>query len=239
MHYSPPVDRPLAYSSVISILAANGGKDAEDKNLFDVTRGIIPSPLRVGDTVYSLRPQLFGTYYPGSGGGDGDFIVLELFPEFIGRGRSFHDAFLDWRNQVHCRFQELYSKRPFELTDSEAATWQLLERYINVNLYRTTTPLTIRQRGKVARVRPLPDLIEWEDGQKEKVRLDQMPGEFAAYKSGQPFEAIVTRDPLDFHLLKVTHVNRMKSLPRLSDNEFNDLIRSIPTTCSLPDTDWE
>jgi hypothetical protein len=126
------------------------------------------------------------------------------------------------------------------MRESEKAVWQLLESQINVNVYRTTTPLTVRQIGKVAaRVRPLPELIEWEDGHKEKVRLDQMPGEFAAYQPGQVFEAIVTRDPTDFRLLKVTHIHRIRSLPRMTPREFGDLISSVPTTSTLPDADWE
>ena len=47
----------------------------------------------------------------------------------------------------------------------------------------------IRQIGKV--VPPAPEQIEWEDGHRERVRLDQMPGEFVTYKPGQTFEAIV------------------------------------------------
>jgi hypothetical protein len=171
---------------------------------------------------------------------DGQFLVLEFFPNFVGVGRNMNDAFLDWRNQVHCQFQELYAKRPFKMTESEKATWQLLESQIDVTAYRMTTPLTVRQIGKVAaRVRPLPELIEWENGRLEKVRLDQMPGEFAAYKPGQPFEAIVARDPVDFRLLKVTHIHRIKPFPWMSADEFNDLIRSVPTASSLPDTNWD
>ena len=203
-------------------------------------RQLIPSPLKVGDTTYLFRSQIEGTYYPGHRGTNGDFVVPEFFPDFVGRGRSFNEAFLDWRDQVHSRFQDLYSKRPFEMTSPEKATWQVLESQINVNAYRTTTPLTVRQIGKVAaRVRPRPELIEWEDGHKEKVRLDQMPGEFAAYQPGQSFEAIVARDPIDFQLLKVTHIHRIKSLPRMTPQEFGDLISSVPTTSTLHDADWE
>lgn len=73
----------------------------------------------------------------------------------------------------------------------------------------------------------------------EKVLLDQMPGEFATDKPGQPFEAIVARDPTDFHLLKATHIQRIKSRPRVSPDEIGDLLRHIPTSSSLPDADWE
>lgn len=239
MLYSSPLDRPLALRSVASDLAATREAGSAKVDRFDVTRRLIPSPLEIGDTAYPLRSQLFGTFYPGRFGGDGEFIVPELFPNFIGRGRDLNDAFLDWRDQVHCQFQALFAKRPFEMTGLEKATWQLLESHIDVSTYRATTPLTIRQIGKVVGARPNPDLIEWEDGLKEKVRLDQMPGEFATYKPGQPFEAVVARDPTDFHLLKAAHIQRIKSPPRVSPDEIDELLRYIPTASSLPDADWE
>jgi hypothetical protein len=245
MLYAPPIDHLPALHDVGVTLAASKARAAEEDRCveddrFDVTRPLIPSPLRIGETVYCLRSQLQGIFYPSRDDGDGEFLVLELFPRFVGRGRNLNDALLDWRNQVHCRFQELIAKRPFEMTESEKADWQLLESQIDVAAYRRTTLLTLHQVGKVAaRVRPIPEWIEWEDGQNEQVLLDQMPGEFAAYKPGQPFQAIVVRDPVDFRLLKVTHIRRIRSLPWMSPEEFQDLIRSIPKTSSLPETDWD
>jgi hypothetical protein len=240
MQYSPPINCPPALHSVASAVAATRDNHTSDQDRFDVTKQLIPSPLEVGDTAYVLRSELIGTFYPGQFPLIGQFVVPEFFPNFVGRGRNSKDAFLDWRDQLHRQFQYLYGTRPFEMAGSEKATWELLESQIDVNAYRATTPLTIRQIGRVAaRARPLPELIEWEDGHKEAVRLDQMPGQFAAYKPGQPFEAIVIRDSVDFRLLKVTHIQRLRSLPRMSDGEFNDLVHSIPTTRSLPDTDWE
>jgi hypothetical protein len=102
-----------------------------------------------------------------------------------------------------------------------------------------TTPLTLRQIGRVAvRAYALPGSIEWEDGSRELVRLDQMPGEFVGYLPDQHFEAVVVRDPVDFHLLKVTQIQRVEPLPRMSPEEFQDLLRRIPTTRSLPEADW-
>jgi hypothetical protein len=101
-----------------------------------------------------------------------------------------------------------------------------------------TTPLTLRQIGQVAvRACSLPGSIEWEDGSREQVRLDQMPGEFADYPLGQHFEAVVVRDPVDFRLLKATQIQRIEPLPRMSPEEFQDLLRRIPTTRSLPEAD--
>jgi hypothetical protein len=240
MFYSPPAHDALPPSQLVNLTAASRDEGRAGVYHFDVTRQLIASPLEVGETAYVLRSRLFGTFYPGHGWADGEFVVPDFFPKFVGRGRSFEDAFLDWRNQIHRQFQDLYYKRPFEMTAQEKTTWQLLESQINVHTYRVTMPLTVRQMGRVApRMRPHPEIIEWEDGHKEKVTLDQMPGEFAAYVAGQPFEAIVNRDPVDFRLLKVTHVRRIRSLRKMTSDEFTDLIHSIPTTESLPDASWD
>ncbi len=179
-----------------------------------------------------------GTFLPGPIGKQGEFTVPQFSPYFTGRGRNFDEAFLNWRDQVHGQFQELYSKRPFEMTNQEAELWQTLESLIDVPTYKNTTPLTIRQIGKVTRCRPLPEQIQWEDGHKEAVRLDQMPGEFATYKSGQPFDAIVVRDPVNLTLIKVTHIRRTGSLPMVTPTEQEALLREIQTMSSLPEGHW-
>lgn len=66
-----------------------------------------------------------------------------------------------------------------------------------------------------------------------------MPGEFMTYNPGQTFEAVVSRDPGDFHLLAVTHIRRIGSLPRMRKEEFEELLHAVPTTESLPDADWD
>ncbi len=245
MLYAPPIHRPPALHSMASIIVPRRDEshrkdDRFKDDRFDVMTTTIPSPLEVGDTAYPLRSSLNGAFYPGSGHGVGEFIVQELFPEFVGQGRNLNDAFLDWRNKVHCQFQDLYAKRPFEMTQQEKTVWQILGSQIDVTAYRAGTPISIRQIGRVGtHARPHPDTLEWENGRKERVRLDQMPGEFAAYKPGQPFEAIVARDPVDFRLLKVTHIHRIRSLPRMSAEEFSDLLQSIPTTSALPEASWD
>jgi hypothetical protein len=239
MQYAPPVDRPQQLQNVVSSVAGTRDDRAIKEDRFDVSRRFLPKEIKVGDTTYELRSQLVGTFLPGHIGRDGEFAVPEFFPYFVGRGHNSDQAFMDWRDQIHSRFQELYSKRPFEMTAQEAEIWQTLESIIDVPTFRKTTALTIRQIGKVTRCRPFPEQIEWEDGHKEAVRLDQMPGEFATYKPGQPFEAVTVRDPVDLHLVKVSHVRRIESLPQFSAADREALLREIPTTASLPVADWD
>jgi hypothetical protein len=238
MQIALPIDRPSIVRNVLSSAAGRDERSREDDR-FDVSRQPLPTELAVGDTVYRSRSGIIGVFLPGHIGAQGKFAVPELVPYFVGRGRNFEQGFADWLNQVHSRFQDLYYKRPFEMTREEAEVWAALESVIDVPAYKIYTPLRIRQAGKVVGYRAYPERIEWEDGQKESVRLDQMPGQFAAYKAGQPFEAVVLRDPVDFRLIRVTDVRRTSGLPMMKRDEFDGLISRIPTTASLPDADWD
>lgn len=248
MFYTPPIDQPPELHRVIVAAARDpleeveGGFDSAggaSERWFDVSRHPLPPRLEIGETSYPLRTNLVGEFLPGHAGEDGEFIVPEFCPEFVGRGRSLNAALVDWSNQVHYRFQELDSKRPFERTEAEKATWRLLESQIDVFAYRRATPLTIRQIGKIARARPFPDSVKWEDGQQEQVRPDQAPGEFVTYKPGQPFEAIVARDPVNFRLTRILHIQKLRSVPPARPEDVEELRHSIQTTSALPDCDWK
>ena len=237
MEYRPLPDAP---AEVRMIAGAPGGAGSvreypfpSARNPFDVMRRFIPN-IPIGQTGYPLRTPVQGTFFPPSWKGEGEFYVEGFKPAFVGRGPTSEKAFRDWCEQVHCRFQELYVMRPFEMTEAERADWQRLEERIDVAAYREHTPITVRQTGKVAQARPRPCLIKWTDGSKEKVRLEQMPDEFASYKPGQPFEAVVKRHPVTYELLEVTDIRRTQPLPRLTDDEFQEFWDSLPTTKSLP-----
>ena len=150
-----------------------------------------------------------------------------------------HESYLDWRDRVHEAFQDLYRKRPFEMTEREQEQWRALQDAIDVVGYRNETPIVVRQIGKVSRAR-LPRQITWIDGKTETVALDDLPGEFASYKPGQPFEADVERDPLTWRLRKVRHVQRIHSIPPMAQAELQRFWATMPGTSSLPtsDRDW-
>lgn len=239
MQYAPPVNRPPILNVVASVSAVPNPEEDRFGDRFDVGQHFLPDVLEIGDTRYPLRSQFFGRFFPGGIASDGQFAIPQLAAYFVGKGRTFDDAFVDWKNQIHGAFQELYSKRPFEMTADELELWQTLECVIDVPTYRNTMPLTIRQIGKVTQCRPLPQQVEWEDGHKESVRPEQMPAEFAGYKAGQPFEAMVVREPVNLQLLKVSYVKRIKPLPRMTEDEREALLRNTTSTASLPNADWD
>jgi hypothetical protein len=194
----------------------------------------------VGETTYRLRRPVQGFCVPVEGV-PWEFWVEGFSPLFVGRGAHPESAYGDWRDQVHEAFQELYGKRPFEMTTDERDRWDVLEDLIDVVGYQNETPVRVRQIGQVTQARPLPRQITWVDGAKENnIELALMPGEFAAYKPGQWFEAVVERDPLTWRLRRVLHVQRTPSVNPLSGANLERYWSSLPTTATLPTStrDW-
>lgn len=205
---------------------------------FDVTRREI-EVLRFGQIEYHLRRSTQGFFYPGIRPDTGEFSVKGFEWGILGCGRTPDEAYLDWLKQFHVTFQQLYVMRPFEFDDTERELWKVIESQVDVERYRLSQPLLVRQQGKVYRARPYPELVEWEDGTREKVSLEWMPGEFASYQPGQPFEAVVHRNPVSHKIIKVDYVKRLPTERKLTAQESRQLWDSLPTSKSLPAADWE
>ena len=192
--------------------------------------------IRVGAIEYPLRRTLRATYVPGQG----EYLVEGFSPLFIGKGETQEQASLGWRNAVHLAFQELVNKRPFEMRDDERQMWNVLSDRIDVTVYRNRTLLSIRAFGCISRARPYPQQIEWEDGSKEAVSLDQVDSpDFVTFKPGQPFEAVVARDPVTFGLVRVLHIERRGKPSRLQPEAEAALLGEIGSSGQLEEADWE
>lgn len=201
-------------------------------------REIIES-IQFGDTVYPLRVPVEGIYSRVSGS-SGEYRVHAFTPYFTGQGETRKDAFHDWIEQVHVAFQILYRKRPFEMTEQELSQWEVLERRIDVGLYESRTPFILREIGHLVAARPDPYKIVWFDNSEDEVALAAMPAEFARFKPGQWFEALVERDRLTGRLRKVRYLHAIDPLEPMSGSEATGFWNDLPTTATLPrsDRDW-
>lgn len=203
--------------------------------------GTIPlSQIQIGETTYRLRQPVQGEFVSNRGA-SWEFWVERFSPAFMGQGPSAEAAYEDWRDQVHESFQDLYRKRPFEMTKEERWKWGVLEDLIDVVSYQNEAPVLVRQFGQITQARPLPRQITWVDGSKESaIDLDLMPAEFAGYKPGQWFEAIVERDRLTWRLRRVRYVHRTPSLRTMSQTVLSQYWSSLDTIERLPESkrDW-
>ncbi len=194
------------------------------------------SELRIGGSLYPLRDPSRALYIPVAG----EFLVEGFSPLFVGQGDSQKDARENWLLAVHASFQELLHKRPFEMSDEDRRTWSVLSSRIDVAVYRNQTPIQVRQFGRINKARPYPQQIRWESGQCESIRIHQVDSPaFITFKAGQPFEAVVARDPVDFSLLRIVHIERRSMPERISATDETELLQSIGSSATLTTTGWE
>ncbi len=190
----------------------------------------------IGGAEYPLRFPLLARYYRSIE----KLIVDSVSPVFIGSGPSTDVALTDFKEQVHFAIQDLIGKRPFEFSDTEKIKWQLLNELFDLTVYQNTTPIQVRQFGKIKKGRPTPQSIEWETGRIESVTMDQvLSPEFVTFKVGQPIEAIVERDRISNELLRILFVSRCKQFS-MSKVDEDGLWSRIGSTGRLPqDPDWK
>lgn len=235
----PPPDYHLSRPQVATFSQYKGVQYREGaSNRFGITSRTM-SVIRFGQTAYRLRTPVEGAYYPPASSHSGEFIVDGFQRAIVGRGRSPEKAYQDWLIRFHADFQRLYMMRPFEMDDQDRSLWSVMEREVDVEQYRARQSLIVLQQGKVCRARPYPEKVQWEDGTTERICLERMPGEFATYKAGQPFEALVHRDSVSHTMIKVEYVRRVQNRASQRPEESRRLIESLPTSASLPDSDWD
>lgn len=201
----------------------------------DAIRSTI-NDIHVADVVYPLRRPCDAYFIPVVG----EFLVAGFSPSFVGHGETPETGREDWLLSVHMAFQKLLHKRPFEMTEEDHRTWFILSSRIDVTVFRNQTPIQVRQFGVISMARPYPQQIKWENGSYEMIRIDQVASpDFITFKPGQPIDAVVARDPLDFRLLRIVHIERRSIPSRLSREEEAELLESIGSVKTLPSGGWQ
>lgn len=129
---------------------------------------------------------------------------------------SREDAIENFKLQIHIRFQQLYSKRPFEMTQEEYNEWIKLANTIDLLHYKTTTPLETREIGCVSYKNfPYPYRIKWLTDDNYIIEPSEVPGELMSYRPGQWIEAVVKRDPVNYKVLGISSIKKIRfHIPR-------------------------
>lgn len=205
-------------------------------DFFDVLRREF-GDIQVGSARYRLRSPLLASFYPMINGPVGRLMVTPAQLPIVGSGAVFDEAWRDWADQFHVRFQTLLAMRPWEMQSEQSDEWERIEQMVDVEEYRRQTPYVIRQIGVLTNRRPIPDQIRWEDGRQERVWLEQMPPEFAALHECQRFEAEVVRDAVTGGMIRVIVVRRLPALRTTTADAA--LWESVPTTAEAKPVDWD
>jgi len=129
---------------------------------------------------------------------------------------SREEAIDNFKLQVHIRFQQLYSKRPFEMTEDEYNEWIKLANTIDLLHYKTTTPLEAREIGCVSYgMLSYPYRIKWLTDENYIIDPSKVPGELMSYKTGQWIEAVVKRHPVSYKILSISSIKKIRfNIPR-------------------------
>lgn len=137
--------------------------------------------------------------------------------KYVGISKKSRDAAIeDFIFQIHVRFQQLYSKRPFEMIEDEHNEWIKLANTIDLLHYKTTTPLKLREIGCVSfKNYPYPYRIKWLTDENYIINPSKVPGELMNFRPGQWVEAIVERCPVNHNVLGISSVRKIKfHIPR-------------------------
>jgi hypothetical protein len=133
--------------------------------------------------------------------------------EIVGRGKSSDEAVHDWRKRLRATTMRYLEMRPFEMSEEDRELWNKLQSMIDISRYRETKPLVVRQLGKIVKLRERVTVVRWEDGVREQVDRSLFDELFSRFRIGQSFEAIVTRHPKTFRIMRADAVRRLTRPP--------------------------
>ena len=198
------------------------------------------SSINVGTTSYRFRNVEQATI---SSFADGHtrVEVSGLSPTFFGVGSSLKEAWQNFTNTVHSRFQLLSRLRPFQMEVAELRDWNILEGHIDTADYWSKTPLKMIETGLVEEIdsQGMRD-IRWLDGTEEKIPVSKLPAEFAALKKGQWFEAIIERLTGHYELSEIKFVQSINAPHIMNDLELQEWMKKLPNAALPPaETSWD
>ena len=163
----------------------------------------------------------------------------EFFVNCIGKGKNFQESQEQWKKLVHSRFQNLYQKRPFEMTGMEQKEWSAFCKVIDINHYRNTTPITAREIGRVHWDKySYPRSIEWISGRYDVIDLDDVPAELAGFLPGQWIETVTRRCPQTGRLIEIEYVTRIETIHKPTTREMERFWEAIEEA-DLPESEWD
>lgn len=204
----------------------------------DPTQQLVDS-FRVGETFYRMLCPLPGVFEPPIMGKSGRFIVSGLEPHFIGKGGSLDEAQEDWKLSIDLAVQQLLATQDFERSGQERSQWGLLSRYFDLNEIRYSRPLKIRDYGRLVSNHSRRFRVRWIDGSTDKFTRAQIPDVLVGFRVGQPFEAVVRRNPRTWVRIAVDAVFATSELPLVSEQEAKELLGDVSSAKSLPKLSWD
>jgi hypothetical protein len=184
--------------------------------------------ISIGPAKYYFKRPRLGMFNPLTG----RYRVEGL--AFTGSGQSKLEAKADWETTFHVRFQELYAKRPFEMSGEDAEEWQGLASMVDMYDYTNRTPITLKVIGCILGKRSHLHVL-WLDGRESRFDYRDAPPDLAGLRLGRWFEAVAKIDPRTGNFQGLDAVcPTVKPKPPSAAAKF---IESLPGTSELPDAE--
>ena len=248
----PPESPPAVYRPAVAAVTSSGGTREVPRSGMSLFHRTFYREVRVGRTRYPLRRPLAGQIVPapvrvcGTTRGLSEARVAALPGDrFVGRGKRADEAWDDWCDRLHTRFQRLYGMRPFERDRDAAdrADWEILQAVIDVSQYEQSAPVRVREVGRLHSDEPGRRRIKWDMrdavDQVSYRLLTDLPPEFARLRVGQWFEMTSLRHPVDGRLLGGEAVGVVTAPDELTDAELEAFADRWGSTADYPETDWD
>jgi len=173
--------------------------------------------IKVGDTKYRLLSSIDTQVYFDPIDKKWECRNFSGTINYIGISEATReDAIENFKLQIHIRFQQLYSKRPFEMTEDEYIEWIKLANTIDLLHYKTTNPIETREVGCISYWKvSYPYRIKWLTDENYIINPLNVPGELMSYKPGQWIEAAVKRHPVSHKILSISSIKKIRfHIPR-------------------------
>ncbi len=233
-HVPPPQDPPAYVSTSDSWFGSIVRK--QDWFLCDATRQFVGA-FQVGDVLYKPRKRLTANFTPPFPGVDGRFAVADL-PGLTGFGKTMDSARKNWELRADAMIQQLLGVQDFERTEEDVVNWKNLSECFDLAEIRYSTPLQVRNYGRLVSEFPRPWKVRWIDGTTSKLQRDQIPAELVRFPLGQEFEAVIEQDSRTGDLKKIVSVFRSNRV-RVSTEEARELLANTGSPNGLPEASWD
>lgn len=228
--YAIPPDQPMFANHALMAMVAETSSP-----ISSLTSGVPIDSVSIGKTKYQFRVPSLGYFLPMGSPNSPAFFVNAFGSDFVGHGASPSDAKRSWEEEFHREFQRLFAMRDWEMDASDRRRWERIQNWIDVELYRSTTPLVGREIGQILSTDPGRRKIQWVDGRREAFDLEIVPGHFVAIRPGMWFEAQVERDAVSGQLRQILSSQRIESLDHYTPNALKEQHEAYGKTDQLPD----
>ena len=242
--------RDVLGEAVGLICAINNEKTDSFSSVARRSESVLPSrfesvstlaEIRLGEKAYPLRNvaearciRHLDGHFEFSLKDEDDFIV--------GCGNSEDEASRDFAAKLHCEFQRLHRKRPFQRSQSEKRMWSQLTALIDLEAYEQARTRVYPETGFVKSLGAAGQIVvTWLSERTETIFIGSAPDEIAMFCEGQWFDADVERRNDDERtIVRLLTVRSRSAVTAMEGSELAKTWDAIGGIGSLPDSkvDW-